>query len=553
MKNTLGILCVAVCLLVACSARDVTPTVSSANAAALHARTTSTATPSPTPTPATQASLQFTIPSYGANPCAYGAGFIASYTASIAASINGVAQPAVTVSSPTVSTAFAAPAGNDAFTIVLRDVSQRTLATAKFSQSIPPYATTPLKPTFLGAAAAGSLALDRPYPVTGQATKLHLGLTAYDADRDKISCGSYATPVGVRITGAGNAIVPSPNSFQTAGQTIDLAYNGALVGPVSVAPLLPGSQSISINVDPYQLVGPTRGLLYWLVPGKSGDVWFAECGNACWIGNASSSGLLTYVNHRFASLDAVAFGSDANVWFTGGEGVRLKPGRPEIGMVNGTGAIKYFYLGPTQTGGTYDVSAIVAGPDGRLWFNYSGKIGAITTSGTISTYSTNARALSQGQNELVVGPGNRLHYVDATTNHLCSITMAGVSSCYAFVASPLVAYGDLLFVHGQNGLEVLDSAGHVTPVSTLGFTPLVATSGTGLWGVDNSTPISVGLAKLNYAAGTLTGLTFPETPTEQRFGRIVDRAVYASDGHIWAHGALELSLGDYLLRLRPKT
>ncbi|MBV8282539.1 MAG: hypothetical protein JO347_10830 [Candidatus Eremiobacteraeota bacterium] len=277
-------------------------------------------------------------------------------------------------------------------------------------------------------------------------------------------------------------------------------------------------------------------------------MWFTECGNACWIGYASPAGTLTYLPHRFSNLDSLAVASDSSVWFTEGKGIVTKPARPWVAKTDASGAIHTYYLGPVQTG--YFISAIVAGPDGRLWFNNSGKISAITTAGQITNYSATALALGSGQNELVFGPGGRLFYSDATTYHLCYVSTSGTGKCLSSGGEPLMQYGSVLFAQLSTGTVALDSALHVTPVSNPGFVPFVETSANGLWGIVGGLPPNDGLTQLHYANGALSGITFPETDAERRYGQLIDRAVYASDGHVWAHGALELSLGDYLIRMR---
>ena len=70
--------------------------------------------------------------------------------------------------------------------------------------------------------------------------------------------------------------------------------------------------------------------------------------------------------------------------------------------------------------------AMVAGPDGALWFTNNGWIGRITTSGVLSYYADPSIAHPDG---IAVGPDGALWFTD-DNNSIGRITTAGVVTSY---------------------------------------------------------------------------------------------------------------------------
>lgn len=69
---------------------------------------------------------------------------------------------------------------------------------------------------------------------------------------------------------------------------------------------------------------------------------------------------------------ALVAGPDGNLWF-------VQEGAPKIGRITPRGVITQFAI-PTP----YGADAIVSGPEGRLWFAAGDLVGAISTGGAIS-------------------------------------------------------------------------------------------------------------------------------------------------------------------------
>ncbi len=113
----------------------------------------------------------------------------------------------------------------------------------------------------------------------------------------------------------------------------------------------------------------------------------------------------------------ITTGSDGNVWFT--EAVANK-----IGRITPWGAITEFPLEPQH--GSSPVG-ITRGPDGALWFTIeSGRIGRITTSGQITSYT-----IDPGQpHGIVTGPDGALWFTYFNRPALGRITTGGVASLH---------------------------------------------------------------------------------------------------------------------------
>jgi streptogramin lyase len=114
-------------------------------------------------------------------------------------------------------------------------------------------------------------------------------------------------------------------------------------------------------------------------------------------------GKLTLFSVR-GSPGAIVAGPDGNVWFT--EDVP-----PAIGRISPRGRITEFSAG-LDVGS--EPTAIVAGPDGNLWFTEGGRpaaIGRITPGGTITEFSAGLNARSEPES-IVLGPDGNLWFTD---------------------------------------------------------------------------------------------------------------------------------------------
>lgn len=172
-------------------------------------------------------------------------------------------------------------------------------------------------------------------------------------------------------------------------------------------------------------LGGNYGYVYQIIPGNSGDFWFAthltdKSTNSehDYVGHMSANGTMNVFSTFNSPLAAdtgtgqggIALGSDGAVWAT-------EPGSPasnfqgSIERVTASGLITPYPL-PSTLNTPY---TIVAGPDGALWFtngqsgpmNSPGMIGRITTSGSVSEYPLPQGEFPAG---ITVGPDGALWF-----------------------------------------------------------------------------------------------------------------------------------------------
>ena len=128
------------------------------------------------------------------------------------------------------------------------------------------------------------------------------------------------------------------------------------------------------------LINDPAGITAW-----KGALWFANNGNGFGdsIGEITTSGQVSFVtdSSHIDGPEGITVGPDGALWFT-------NVGNNSIGRIDPTSGAVTSYTGT----GIDDPTSITAGPDGEqaLWFtnNQYDTIGEITTSGTVSEYSS---------------------------------------------------------------------------------------------------------------------------------------------------------------------
>lgn len=116
-------------------------------------------------------------------------------------------------------------------------------------------------------------------------------------------------------------------------------------------------------------------------------------------------------------IQGIATGSDGNLWFVGNPSAGTGP-HTLVWKMTTTGVLS----GPFTTSLGSNPYSIVSGPDGALWFTeQSGHIGRITTSGSISEFSTGALTSPLG----LAFDGNTLWVTGGGSGQIAAFTTSG--------------------------------------------------------------------------------------------------------------------------------
>jgi virginiamycin B lyase len=165
------------------------------------------------------------------------------------------------------------------------------------------------------------------------------------------------------------------------------------------------------------------------IAGSDGALWFPGANK---IGRITTAGVVTEfsipVPAPFFVYTNIAAGPDGALWFGLVNVTRGWPVSRGIGRMTTTGEFSEFWLPP---GDASINGGITAGPDGALWFTEgtAGKIGRITTAGTINEYPlpTPNSSLSG----ITAGPDGALWFIEGLSPKIGRITTAGEFSEFA--------------------------------------------------------------------------------------------------------------------------
>ena len=176
-----------------------------------------------------------------------------------------------------------------------------------------------------------------------------------------------------------------------------------VAGSVAVAVTNPGGSPGS-RANAYKYLAPTgtfaiqhfpvtAGAVTDVTAGSDGNLWFLNNGGedlVPWsISKMTTAG--DFTNYPLSSaglLTDIAPGPDGNLWYTRMREPFTAPAAA-VGRITLSGVSTEFPLGS----GLEDPVGITAGPDGAVWFgeSYDTVVGRITTSGTITEYTVDAR------------------------------------------------------------------------------------------------------------------------------------------------------------------
>ena len=140
----------------------------------------------------------------------------------------------------------------------------------------------------------------------------------------------------------------------------------------------------------------------------------------------ASQTLLDFTPYLYENIGGKAMGPDGNLWLTSSAHIDFRPYKPvvyDIAMVSRVdpaGVRTNFDLPALDTPG-----AIVAGPDGNLWFVDGDRVGRVTTAGVITLFPVAGRNATSG---IAVGPDGALWFGEAGA--IGRLTVDGTHTSY---------------------------------------------------------------------------------------------------------------------------
>lgn len=470
------------------------------------------AVPAATATAAAQGTLgpmgavafSLTVPSAGSGASSARAPkFVSPSTASMVVSLQNAATPLATIDlSPTspgcasvpggtqCTTTAPAPVGNDTFVVTTYDGaggSGHLLSTATLGATIAANQTNTVSLVLNGVVAAASVLLGSTSVLVGNATSVAVTVVGYDsAGNVIIGPGNYSAPVALTNSDTSGATTLSTNSVVAPGTNVTLRYTGGSLNGATITPhvgatagtpatftatgyafanyAIPAGDSNNINVlaagpgdgnvwyATYAAIGKmsplgqateyTNGLptasIYALAPGTGGVTWFADDSGD--IGSISTAGTVTpavsYSAYPSCSsngknngdaharstkqvetaacsgINAMIAGPDGNVWFADDDAM--------IGNVTPGGAVSEWDITalPGWPGGTSEPEQVAFGPDGNLYVaDYAGFIARVTLSGGAPAAITTVTLASNcGTNTIAAGPDGNIWFGDSCAN-----------------------------------------------------------------------------------------------------------------------------------------
>ncbi len=156
-----------------------------------------------------------------------------------------------------------------------------------------------------------------------------------------------------------------------------------------------------------------------ITAGPDGNVWFGDCGTTKAVGKITPGGAVTeyeVAGVAFRQPESIVAGSDGRLWFPAD-----KAEDERLGAITTTGTVTY-YKTPT-TPPSFSLSSITAGPDGNLWATES--TGANEGQTVTITASSGTYTLEfEGQKTGWTGTGNTTNEGTATAKK----TITGVTT-----------------------------------------------------------------------------------------------------------------------------
>jgi streptogramin lyase len=439
---------------------------------------------------------------------------------------------------------FPAPAGSDAFDIVLADANTNVLSEGTVQATITGGQTTVLHLTFLGQPAHVALQLDNPYPNRGTTSTLKLAATAFDTANYQIIGDNYLHPVVITSSDSSGNTSLSGTQFNNPSDSITVTYNGKRTASVTFSvssPTSTANTTAALKPNAYAQFG-TAYTPWQVALGADGNVWFAECKSnvgPCKVGKITPAGQMTESADVPYAKDLTA-GPDGNIWFT-------ENNRAYIGRITPSMQVQEFLIRNLLPNEGFYAGPIVKGTDGNVWFGEGDRLAAMNTSGQI------VREIMLGgwylPADIELGPDGA--YWVSEFQEMATVATSG-SVTQRFL--PNTPNGAMVF--GQNQLLYYAYANSVWTMSLSGATsqvtltpsgstfqsPFVIDANGNIWGSGSIPNVGYGVAMMT-PSGTVT--VDPTVGNLASLGNTgVNGMTWGADGNLWLAGVG----GNYITR-----
>ena len=298
--------------------------------------------------------------------------------------------------------------------------------------------------------------------------------------------------------------ITTPGVFTAFSQTLNVCPctftvgpdNAVWIGENGVSEGQIGRLTTQGTYTTYQL--PYGNGIGGIATGSDGGLWFTTHfgENIQRISTTGTFSQLYNIPTANGSAGYITSGPDGDLWFTEYSGNNI--GKMTIGGVFTEYPLPNANSFPTQ---------ITTGPDGALWFTETfapGRIGRITTSGSITEFSLPTGSYPQG---ITSGPDGALWFADYSANKIGRITTSGVITEFPIPTALGEPYGittgpdGALWFTEESANNIGRLAATFTASATSGSAPLAVTFHANFGGTVNTNSFSVNFG--DASTGTL--------------------------------------------------
>lgn len=476
--------------------------------------------------------------------------YISASTASATITINAGA-PTTVACTTTCTVTVDAPIGLDTFAVSLKDASSNLLSQGSVTHAISATAANVVNISFGGQVAKIQLTTTVANLVPGTlATVAPVTVTALDADNNTIvGSDPYVNPITLSDSDVSGATSLSTTSVTSPATVVNLTYTGAGALAGSSATITPaaagtaGNTTVTFNVYAHHTIleytVPGANYLDAVATGSDGNVWFGMQ-NAATVGYVTPAGVVqTYSTN--GGISYMCLGSDGNIWFT-------EFSISKIGRITPGGVF-------TDFGGLtgFEPSGIALGPNGNAFFaefgSGSGLVGQITTAGAV-TESAQIPGVPQVQG-VALGSDNRVWITEAFP-YPGTLFLDAMTSAFSLTRYAVPANAQLRDIENgpDNNLWIVDSGNNqIDKVSTAGvFLNEYAAPGSGAYGMATGSDGKLYFAE--YTTNDIASITTGGTTATYSIPTVnagANGVTKGPDGNIWFTEANGGQIGRLIL------